>query len=70
MFSKAQERSVLKILLWCKVNAPDIFKIENILGHDEVAPRRKNDMGGSFSMNMNDFRDLIEQEYQKIKASL
>lgn len=68
MFSKAQEHSLLKILLWCKVNAPGIFEIKNILGHDEVTPQQKNDPGGSLSMNMEALRDLVEQEYQKLKV--
>jgi len=69
MFTDVQEKSLLKVILWCKVNAPDIFSIDNVLGHDEVTPANKNDPGGSLSMNMADFRALVEQEYQKLKAA-
>lgn len=34
---------------------------ELVLGHDEVAPERKNDLGGALSMNMDDFRKEIKR---------
>lgn len=63
MWTEAQEASLLKLLLWLKVNAPGVFELEHILGHDEVAPSRKNDPGGSMSMTMPALRARIQKIY-------
>jgi N-acetyl-anhydromuramyl-L-alanine amidase AmpD len=65
MFSQAQEASLELLCLWLHYNRPDVFKLDLILGHDETSPGRKNDPGGSLSMNMPEFRS-----YLKNKAAL
>jgi len=65
MFTPEQENMIIKFLLWCKINAPTIFKFENVLGHDQINPSNKNDPGGSLSMTMTQLRALLESEYQK-----
>lgn len=57
-YTEKQEAAFIQFCLWqLKVN-PE-FKIENIVGHDEIAPTRKSDPGGSLSMSMPKFRELI-----------
>lgn len=55
-YTPEQEASVIKLLLWLHAQQPSIFKLDFVLGHDEVSPRRKDDPGGSFSMTMPSFR--------------
>lgn len=56
-FTDAQELSLKKLCTWlCQNGAnPDL-----ILSHEEVAPDRKNDVGLSLSMTMDDFRKTIK----------
>lgn len=56
-YTEAQELSLKKLCTWlCENGAnPDL-----ILGHDEVAPDRKNDPGQSLSVSMKEFRELIK----------
>lgn len=57
-YTEKQEAALIQFCLWqLKVN-PE-FKIENIVGHDEIAPTRKSDPGASLSMSMPKFRKLI-----------
>jgi N-acetyl-anhydromuramyl-L-alanine amidase AmpD len=60
-YTDAQEKSLIELLIWLKLNNPDVFKVENILGHHEISPRRKNDPCGSLSMTMPKLRELIEK---------
>ena len=55
-YTEAQERSLMVLLLWLQQNNPNVFRLEYVLGHDEVSPGRKSDPGGSLSMTMPDFR--------------
>lgn len=55
-YTPAQETSLINLLVWLKNNNPEIFTINNVLGHDEVSPDRKNDPGGSLSMTMPQLR--------------
>jgi hypothetical protein len=65
-FTLAQEEALIKLLRWMHSQKPDIFKYENVLGHDEVGfdfdsqrYGRKTDPGGALSMTMSEFRALL-----------
>jgi N-acetyl-anhydromuramyl-L-alanine amidase AmpD len=67
-YSIAQEASLIELLVWLKKNNPNIFNVDYILGHDEVAgPRgigksRKQDPGGALSMTMTELRELVKKK--------
>lgn len=65
-YTDEQEEGIAKLCLWLKLQAPDIFQFENVVGHDEVAPGRKTDPGGSLSMSMPEFRAYLEHLYQEV----
>ena len=58
-FTESQEKSLIDLCVWLCKNGTDVNKI---FGHDETAPKRKNDPGLSLSMKMDDFRILIGQK--------
>lgn len=60
-FTPAQESSLISLLLWLHENNPAVFKIKNILGHDEISPNRKNDPGAAMSMYMSPLRAHIAE---------
>lgn len=62
-FTNAQEYSLIKTLMWLKENNPDVFNLDFVLGHDEVAPGRKSDPGGSLSMSMVSLREHLKARY-------
>ena len=67
-FNAVQEKALFDLLIWLKTNNPDVFKLEHVFGHDEIATNapqgqpgdttlgRKQDPGGSLSVFMKDFR--------------
>lgn len=73
-FAEAQESALIRLLLWLKSNAPDVFGFEHVLGHDEVSGprglgwRRKNDPGGSLSWTMDAFRVELAKRYAALRA--
>lgn len=60
-FTSKQEYWLLNFILW-QLDVNPEYKIEFILGHDEVAPNRKKDPGGSLSMTMPEFREYIRKK--------
>jgi len=64
-YTEAQEEALIHLLLWLKSNNPDVFSFDNVLGHDEVAPDRKNDPGASLSCSMPEFRQKLKDLYSK-----
>lgn len=62
-YTAAQEASIIELCLWLKRNNPTVFNFDYVVGHDEVAPTRKNDPGGSLSMTMPALRDLLKKRY-------
>lgn len=59
-YTKAQEESLKNLILWMLDVNPE-FKVDNIVGHDEIAPERKSDPGGSLSLSMPKYRDQFRQ---------
>ena len=55
---RQQESALTNLVLWMHTTKPGIFKIENVVGHDEVAQPegRKNDPGAALSLYMRAFR--------------
>lgn len=79
-YTKEQESGLVEFLLWAKRNNPDVFNLDYVLGHDEVAGDttyadeasgfglshdRKNDPGGALSMTMPELREHLKTEYKK-----
>jgi N-acetyl-anhydromuramyl-L-alanine amidase AmpD len=62
-FTPEQEKSLVDLLLWLKRNNPDVFSFDYVLGHDEIAPKRKVDPGGSLSVPMPIFRESLGRKY-------
>jgi hypothetical protein len=66
-FTAAQEDSLLKLLLWLHRNNPDVFKLDNVVGHHECAGQlmlkrwRKVDPGGCLSMPMDEYRKYLKR---------
>lgn len=67
-YTPEQEQSAINFWLWCKRKNPS-FDLNKVVGHDEVAPNRKQDPGGSLSWDMPEFRKkLLSATPQKVKA--
>lgn len=67
-YSAEQEAALIKLLLWLKAQAPNLFDFDKVIGHDEACDRhgqhgRKNDPGGALSMTMPAFRKLLKDRY-------
>jgi len=62
-YTEAQVEALTHLLVWLKWNNPDVFSLKHVLGHDEVAPTRKNDPGGSLGMTMPDYRNHLWRQY-------
>lgn len=59
-YTAAQEKSLINFVLW-QLDVNPEFDLDFVIGHDECAPNRKNDPGGSLSMTMPEFRAMIKQ---------
>lgn len=71
-YSKEQEQGLIEFCLWLKMNNPEVFNFDYVLGHDEISGKkgigynRKNDPGGALSMNMTQFRELLKTRYAQL----
>lgn len=63
-YTPEQEASLLDLLLWLHRSNPAVFKLDYVLGHDEVSPGRKDDPGGSLSMTMPLLRRALRERLQ------
>lgn len=61
-YTEAQEQSLIDLILFLRSMVPG-FQIAHVLGHDEIAPHRKNDPGGSLSMGMPELRKKCTEIY-------
>lgn len=61
-FTEAQEQALTTLLLWLHKNNSSVFKMDLVVGHDEVSPGRKNDPGGSLSMTMPEYREHLHTQ--------
>ena len=61
-YTEAQENALTTLILWLHKNNPEVFKLNFVVGHDEVSPGRKNDPGGSLSMTMPQYRDYLRAQ--------
>lgn len=60
-YTAAQEKSLVNFIYW-QLDVNPEFSIDWVMGHDECAPDRKSDPGGSLSMTMPEFRDMFKQQ--------
>jgi len=65
MFTPAQEEALTKLILWLKSNNPEHFSLDFVLGHDSIAPGRKNDPGWSLSMTIPEYQDKLKKLYDQ-----
>lgn len=69
-YTPAQEATLVETLFWLKDQNPKVFSFDYVLGHDEVAPKRKNDPGAALSRSMPEFREFLKAEYAKRKGTV
>lgn len=70
-YTEAQEKSLINFCLWAKKHNPE-FSFDNVCSHDELRREAgrtgdKADCGGSLSMPTFKLRELLKNEYEKIK---
>lgn len=69
VYTKEQEETLIKTLLWLKAQRPNVFDFDFVLGHDEVSGLkglgrwRKTDPGGALSVPMPQFRELLKARW-------
>ena len=70
VFTDEQVEMARALCVWLYLNNPEVFKIANIVGHDEVSPGRKSDPGGAiaFGMSMRAFRGCVRLDAQRIEG--
>ena len=57
-YTPEQEESLKNFILW-RLDVDPEFSIDWVVGHDEIAPKRKFDPGASLSKTMPEYRDMI-----------
>lgn len=63
--TESQEIALKALILWLKRNNPKVFNFDYLLSHSEISPGRKQDIGGSLSMDMNQYRGFIVRLYDQ-----
>lgn len=71
-FNDIQMKELVDLILWLEHNGKGVFKLENVVGHDEVSPGRKSDPGGALNANgkaltMPKFRTMLKEIKDKEK---
>lgn len=59
-YTQLQIMALTRVLLWLYFNNTTVFNPDFILGHDEVAPSRKNDPGGALLQDMGSYRAYLD----------
>jgi len=59
-FTATQVDQLMKLIVWLEKNGQGIFKLENVVGHDEVSPGRKSDPGAAMPYTMPHFRKHLK----------
>lgn len=73
-YTQQQMDALIGVMLWLKRQYPASFRLDYVFGHDEVAPTRKLDPGGSLgalgslTMTMADFRVILQQAWERQQA--
>lgn len=71
-YTAAQMFAVRRLTLWLHLNNPGVFRISNVVGHDEVSPGRKTDPGASPNdgngkpWTMAEVRKMLENDVDRI----
>lgn len=70
-YTDAQQLVLRKTLCWLHLNNPDVFKLDFVVGHDEVSPTRKTDPGGAIVIGgkvhtMPEFRNVLKADVEQI----
>ena len=60
-FTVEQEAALSNLIMWLKREKPDVFMIDNVFGHEEVSPGRKEDPGLSLSEPMYSYRSKLKE---------
>jgi hypothetical protein len=58
-FTDKQKSALVDLILWMDSQSQH-FKLNYVVGHDEVSPGRKSDPGGSLGMTMSNFREMLK----------
>lgn len=62
-YTEEQEDTLFGLIVWLKQNNPSVFKVDWVLGHDEIAKGRKNDPGGALSITMPELRAKLNKHF-------
>ena len=69
-YTREQMDALTHICLWLAQTYPDSFRLDHVLGHDEVAPGRKSDPGGALGgpdafMTMAAYRQYLTDSFER-----
>jgi hypothetical protein len=75
VYTRKQMFALRRLVCWLHLNCPEEFRLDRVVGHDEVSPGRKNDPGASLydhergcPLTMEEFRQLLAQDVGQILA--